>query len=151
VNADRIVRQDNGQYGYRSFQNNYHWAGTLETNPANMEPARAYWYANKSGTTRSLIIAGEADITAAGIPAVTIAAPTAPSTSRNTSYAWRDPRSRPRNQLNPVAQADGSIFSYNGSSWSGTLTTVTPGQAYWIINRNVTPTTLRARRSAAML
>jgi len=151
--ADRIVRQDNGQFGFRSSPS-CNWAGSLETNPANMEPGRSYWYRNSSGATRNLVLAGEADTTGVGIPTITIAAPSTPGLV-NTPYSWRDPRDLARDHLNllaqgftgggatssdkVLAQVGGASFVYLTPSnvWSGTLPGVSPGVAYWIQNKHV--------------
>lgn len=153
--ADRIVRQDNGQFGFRNSGAGCTWAGSLETNPANMEPGRAYWYKNNTGssTPRNLVLAGEADTTGVGIPSIAIPAPASGLT--NTPYSWRDPRDVARNRLNllantftggtattsdkVLAQVGGASFYYltATSQFGGTLLSVSPGVAYWIQNKHV--------------
>ncbi|HEY3295029.1 MAG TPA: hypothetical protein VGL38_06305 [bacterium] len=153
LTADRIVRQDVGRFAYRNSASSCTWAGQLETNPADMEPGRAYWYRNNSGAVRNLVLAGEADTTGIGIPTVTITAPTTQPLIP-TPYSWRDPRDVPRERLNllaqgftggtsltsdkVLAQVGGAAFTYNTSTnlWSGGLTVVSPGVAYWIQNKH---------------
>lgn len=154
--ADRILDQNTGQFAWRNSTLGCDWTGLLETqggDPGLMEPAKAYWYWNRSGAQRTLVLAGEADITGAGIPARTITAP-ASTLGLATPYSWRDPRELATSQLNLVqagllggtggtsdrvtAQVGGSFAYYNSTTnvWAGTLTTVTPGAAYWIINKH---------------
>jgi hypothetical protein len=151
--ADRIVRQDNGNFAYR-VSPGCTWTGSLETGAYYMEPGRAYWYRNGSGATRNLVLAGEADTTGAGIPGVLVQGPSSPGLL-NTAYSWRDPRDVNRARLNllaqgflggtattsdkVLAQVGGASFYYltNTSTWGGTLATVSPGVAYWIQNKHV--------------
>jgi len=148
--ADAIMRQDNGQFAWRNGTA-CTWSGTLETSgTALMMPGRAYWYRNKSGTARTLILAGEADTTATGIPQDTIRG------NSYCAYSWRDPRSLPVGQLNlrqagylcgnvvtsdhVIPQAGGSTLWCNatgGNAWGGP-TTVEPGKAYWIQSKHAT-------------
>lgn len=150
--ADRIVRQD-GEFAFR-LSPACNWSGALETNPADMEPGRAYWYRNNTGSNRNLVLAGEADTTAGGIPTFTIFAP-APNGTQSQPYSWRDPRDVAVNRLNLLAQGftGGSVstsdkvltqggagtFAYYNTTtnaWAGTLSSVTPGTAYWIQNKH---------------
>jgi len=156
--ADRIVRQGGGGYAYRA-STNCTWTGALETGGAAlMEPGRAYYYANKSGASRTLVLAGEADTTAIGIPGMAIAAPTTTAGSY-TPYSYRDPRQVNRDKLNLVGTvlhaqfwggALGSsdrLVEQGGSYclctdvippvWSGGLAYITPGKAYYILNKHV--------------
>ena len=150
VTADKITRQDNGHYAYRNSGSSCAWVNPLETN-SEMEPGRAYWYQNNTHANRNLVLAGEADTTAAGIPTVTIAA------NSNTPYSWRDPRELANNKLNLLAQgftggtvissdrvisqaSAGTSFYYRTSdgTWQG-LATVSPGTSYWVKNNHATP------------
>ena len=151
--GDRIVRQDIGQFAYRSSPT-CNWAGSLEVNSANMEAGRAYWYRNASGATRNLVLTGDAELTCAGIPGVVIAAPSSPGLT-NTAYSWRCPRAIPIARLNLLeqgfaggtatlsdkimAQQGGAsgVYLSDSQTWYGTLTEVYPGRAYWIQNKHV--------------
>lgn len=152
LTADRIVQQG-GSFAYR-LSPSCTWAGTLETGgTALMAPGWAYWYQNKTGTNRNFVLAGEADTSATGIPAIAIAGPAAPGGSFYTPYSWRDPRQVARDKLNLVQQGftggsftssdrvveQGGNFFYcstaNPPVWAGALASVTPGKAYWIQNK----------------
>jgi len=151
--ADRIVRQDNGQFSYRNSALGCAWRGSLEDN-AGMEPGRAYWYRNGTGATRTLVLAGEADTTCTGLSEMTISA-THTGAGTSTPVSWRCMRSIPRNHLNLLARGfvggvaqtsdrlltqvggQAAVFLTDTNTWSGTLTAVSPGQAYWIQNRHI--------------
>jgi hypothetical protein len=156
--ADRVIRQDNAQFAYRTGSA-CSWTGSLETaGPANMEPGRFYYFRMVNRATRDLVLAGEADITANGIPGVVIVAPVPPQTVANIPYSWRDPRELPRDQLNlrqdgfrggtatgsdrVLEPSTGKSFWFRTSdnTWQGTppsaLMTITPGRAYWIQNKH---------------
>jgi hypothetical protein len=156
TNSDNIVRQAGGASAYRLQSITCGWTGSLQTvSGGQMIPSHAYWYRNRSAVLRYLVLAGEADTTAAGIPSRTISAPTPPATSSNAPYSWRDPRAVARDKLNLLAQgftADSSASKSDqvaaqvgGSSfyrritdntWQGSLTALNPGSAYWIRNRH---------------
>jgi len=158
--ADNIVRQTGGISAYR-LATACGWTGSLQTGgtPAGsgqMIPGHAYWYRNRSGVLRYMVLAGEADTTAVGIPLRTITAPGATGASSvSTPYSWREPRAVARNQLNLLAQgftgdisastADAVAAQTGGTScyyrttdatWQGSMTALTPGWAYWIRNRH---------------
>jgi len=150
--ADRIWRQDGGAQAYRNSSVGCAWGGSLETG-AGMEAGRAFWYVNKSGALRDIVMAGEVDNTgdylsvacAAGVGDAGIFTP----------YAWRDSRSLDRSTLNLIAsgwaggtlptnsdqvwQQAGGTFYYdtNGPTFgfNGSLVTLEPGKAFWILNR----------------
>jgi hypothetical protein len=146
--ADRILRQDNGEFAIRNSASGCAWTQLLETNQ-NMIAGRAYWYQNRTGANRDLIIAGEADITTSS-NAVNVTAPAVNGQTVSTAYSWRDPRSRDRGDLQllaagftggtignsdrVLAQVGGNFFYRRTSdnTWQGTLTVVDPGFAYWI-------------------
>lgn len=148
LTADRILRQDNGQFAIRNSASACAWTQLLETNH-NMLPGRAYWYQNRTGANRDLIIAGEANITTT-YGTVTITAPAVNGQTVSTPYSWRDPRSRDRADLQllasgftggtistsdrVLAQVGGAFFYRRTSdnTWQGTQLTVEPGFAYWI-------------------
>jgi hypothetical protein len=159
--SDNIVRQAGGLVGWRNSSAGGAWTGSLQTGgtPAGsgqMIPGHAYWYRNRSGVLRYMVLAGEADTTAVGIPLRAIPAPGATGSGAiSTPYSWRDPRAVPRNQLNLLqqgftgdttsgtsdavaAQTGGSSCYYNTttSAWGGSMTALTPGWAYWIRNRH---------------
>lgn len=161
TNADNIVQQGTGSNAWRNSAASCAWTGSLQTSgTGQMRPGYAYWYRNRSGVLRYMVLAGEADTTAVGIPARTITAPTPPSTSISTPYSWREPRAAPRNQLNLLQagftgdtasnksdavahQQTGAFFYYivppstQPLGWGGSLTALDPGRAYWIRNRHV--------------
>lgn len=154
--SDAIVRQAGGVSAYRLASISCGWTGSLQTSAGGqMIPGHAYWYRNRSGVLRYLVLAGEADTTAVGIVTRTITAPTPPATSTSTAYSWRDPRAVPRNQLNlrqqgftgdissttsdqVAAQTGGTSCYYRttDNTWQGSLTALNPGSAYWIRNRH---------------
>jgi hypothetical protein len=147
--ADRLVRQDGGAFAYRlAPANNY--TGSLETG-ATMIPGRAYFYQNKTGANRTLVLAGDVD-NAGGYGTITI---TGGASTASTPISWRDSRNLAvATTVGPELIADGFtggtfttsdqiIAQIGGASarasaagvWSGTLTTLAPGQAYFIQNR----------------
>ncbi len=148
--ADRIVNQNTAQFAYRlAPANNY--TGTLET-AATMTPGKAYYYQNKTGANRTLVLAGDVD-NAGGYGTITItASPTLPSA---TPISWRDSRNLAvATTVGPQLVADGftggtfttsdlivhpsgsnARVSAAGTVWAGTLTTLVPGEAYTIQNR----------------
>jgi len=149
ANADRILRQDNGEFAIRNTTAGCGWTQLLQTNH-NMIPGRPYWYQNRTGANRDLIIAGEADITTT-YGSVTVTAPLVNGGLVSTAYSWRDPRSRDRGDLQLLAagftggnignsdrvlsQVGGTFFYRNtagAGSWGGTLAGVDPGLAYWL-------------------
>jgi len=157
TSADRIARQDGGLYAYRA-STACNWTQSLETGATNMDPGRAYWYVNKSGAARTLVLAGQVN-NSGNYTTVTCIAPTVANQSVFTPYSWRDSRDVPANQLNLLldgflggallssdriaAQTGGQFFWYRTSdgSWMiGTtpgIGTVTPGRSYWIQNRHL--------------
>jgi len=148
--ADAIVKQGSGASAKRVSTLSCAWSGTLESN-ADMGPGYAYYYQNRTGVARNLVLAGEADTTAAGVPDVPIVAGAG---NPSTPYSWKDPRDLLRNTLNllqegflgggattsdrVIAQVGGAYFAYltGTSSWTGTLASVVPGAAYYIQNRH---------------
>lgn len=149
--ADRILRQDTGAPAYR-LATSCSWSGTLETGAVNMDPGRAYWYINKSAVARTLVLAGQVNNGNYGV--VAIPAPAINGQTQNTAYSWRDARDVPNNQLNLLAngftggtistsdrvqaQTGGAFFWFRTSdnTWQGTLTVVSPGKSYWILNKH---------------
>jgi len=156
--SDNIVRQAGGLSAWRNSTAGNNWVGSLQTTGGTgaMIPAHAYWYRNRSGVLRYMVLAGEADTTATGIPVRTITAPLATgAASVSTPYSWRDPRAVARDKLNLLqdgflgdttssasdevaAQQGGTRFYYltGTSAWGGTLNNLDPGRAYWIRNRH---------------
>ncbi|MBU1984013.1 hypothetical protein KJ815_06355, partial [bacterium] len=107
LSADRVIRQDNGNFAYRTPVTAPVWTGSLETpGPLGaMEPARAYWYLNKTASARPIILAGQVDTSAGAnlglpdpIPTVTVTA------NGYTPISWRDSRVILRSKLGLVAQ-----------------------------------------------
>jgi hypothetical protein len=146
LTGDRILRQDNGQFAYRNSVTGCSWAGQLETN-CGMVPGRAYWYLNRTGVDRPNVVAGEVNNTGnyANIAMTELAF---------TAYSWRDSRDLDRDDLNlllagftggALLTSDRTIDQVNGNffwrrtsdnTWQGALTTVNPGRAYWVLNRD---------------
>ncbi len=151
--ADRILRQDNGDYGFRNNQAACAWGGGLETN-CSAVPGRAYWYQNKTGVDRPLVVAGEVNNSGnyANIAMTELGF---------TAYAWRDSRDLNIDDLNLVAagfvggpfsfgagQSDRVIDQNNGligwrtagGIWNNNdpaaLYTMVPGHAFWIQNKD---------------
>jgi len=143
--ADQIVRQDNANFAFR-MSPACTWTGSLQT-AGGMVPGRAYWYANRTGVARNFVLAGEVD-NAGNYATISI------TNNSYTAYSWRDSRSVNRDDLNLVmsgflggatptlsdqvaAQTGGAFFwRTSGGAWQGSLVTVEPGAAYWIVNRN---------------
>jgi hypothetical protein len=157
-NADRITVQGaTGGYAYRNTAASCGWAGSLETG-SGMIPSKAYyWNRGVVWEPRYLIVAGDADTTAVGIPSCVIPAPIISGGSASLQYSWRDPRVLPRDRLNllqneftggAVSVSDrvveqggaGRFFYYrtgaNPAEWSGSLDEVAPGKAYFIVNKH---------------
>jgi hypothetical protein len=144
--ADRIIRQDNGNPAYRSTTVGCGWTGALEGGL--MTAGRAYWYLNKTGADRPIVLAGQVDNS--GNYA------TIQMTEGNyTPYSWRDSRQVDRDDLNLLAagflggntsilsdqvlsQNTGLFFwrDTNPVQWDGSLLNLEPGHAYWVFNRN---------------
>lgn len=149
TSADRVVRQDGGNFAYRSNPAGA-WTGSLETG-ATMVPGRAYFYQNKTGANRVLVLAGDVD-NAGGYGTVSITGGVAVA---STPLSWRDSRNIViATQVGPqliadgftggtaltsdqvVAQIGGAAARVSaGGVWAGTLTQIAPGQAYFIQNR----------------
>lgn len=153
TSADRVVRQDGGSFAYRLAPGNL-YTGTLES-LQNMVPGRAYFYQNKTGVNRTLVLAGDvSNGDVYGPLTVTGGASTA-----STPMSWRESRNRlVATQVGPqlagavgtqfeggtfttsdalVAQIGGAAARLNAAetTWSGTLTQITPGSAYFIQNK----------------
>jgi len=161
--ADKIQRQDNGQTAFRYGPvTNCVWSGSLETaygTTGGMDPGRAYWYGNKTASLRTIVLAGEADTTAVGIPAITITAASSGTVGAYTPYSWRDPRAVGRSKLGLVTagflgstspelptagdeivrQGTGTTWRRHNGVWSGGSgvdTLLVPGKAYWVHNKH---------------
>jgi len=153
TSADRVVRQDGGNFAYRLAPAGT-YTGSLET-LATMVPGRAFFYQNKTGANRTLVLAGDVDNSGGyGVLTVTGGASTA-----STPMSWRESRNRLiATQVGPqlagavgtdfeggsfttsdqlVAQIGGAAARLNAAEtlWSGTLTQIAPGSAYFIQNR----------------
>ncbi|MFZ5432468.1 MAG: hypothetical protein ACOZB3_01720 [Calditrichota bacterium] len=153
--ADKIIRQDGGAFALRTTAGV--WTGTLQTGTSEMEPGRAYWYQNKSGAARVLVLAGQVD-TSAGADFPSLAAiPTVTMNPGFTPYSWRDSRQLALNLLglrtagfvgglpttsDKVIQQTGGQFAIMlaTGSWPATnsLQFITPGKSYWIQNKHAT-------------
>jgi hypothetical protein len=150
ITADRVLRQDNGDYSFRQSPSCI-WQLALENN-SEMEPGRAYQFRTTNQPNKSFVIAGEADTTAIGIPTVTINA------GAYVPYSWRDPRELAVSRLNLHAQGfTGAAFSTlsdkvvevggqglyawyksTDNTWQG-MATVIPGKSYYIASKHATP------------
>ncbi|RQV96741.1 hypothetical protein EH220_05310 [bacterium] len=158
ISADQILKQASGDYGYRTVAGD--WLGDLEVNES-MEPGRAYWYLNKSGAPRNLVLAGEVD-NAGNYGGVFMDDPPAvPANGQYaTPYSWRDSRNVILDSLDLLNQGftggdvvtsdkileQGTGLQANyltatpGWDYGGAGTpfmTITPSRAYWILNRHV--------------
>jgi hypothetical protein len=154
ADADRIVRQDNGEFAYRG--NGCAWTQLLQSNH-NMIPGRAYWYMNRSGVNRQLVIAGKADISTT-YSTVAMTPPPVNGGLVSTAYSWREPRYRPMTELQLIAsgftggtvassdrilsQCVGQYAWYrtNDGAWQGSLPTPTDPcgcSCYWIQSRHI--------------
>jgi hypothetical protein len=153
TNADNIVRQSGGVYAWRNSNWSCNWTGSLQTGTGQMIPGHAYWYRNRSTRLRYMVLAGEADTTAALVPSRVITA------NVSVPYSWKDPRAVARDKLNllqdgftgdttasksdAVAAQQGGTYCYyivppssQTLGWGGGLTALDPGRAYWIRNRH---------------
>jgi hypothetical protein len=149
LNSDRVVRTDVGRYAYR-LQPSCTWTNSLEINPADMEPGHGYQIRTTNQPPKTFVLAGEADTTAIGIPAVTINGGS--PTPSYAGYSWRDPRELTVNRLNLLASGftggtiqtsdrivGGSLYAYyrtSDNTWQGTLPTITPGKSYYIVSKH---------------
>jgi len=152
---DRIIRSD-GKTGQRQGTG-CPWVGALETDAASMAPGYAYQVRTNAQTAKVFILAGEADTTAVGIPVRSVPGGTV-SAPGYCQYSWRDPRDVDVSKLNLMAQGflggananasdrvsdpAGPYVWYKttapiGWTYSG-MTTVTPGKAYYIVNKHAT-------------
>jgi hypothetical protein len=150
IAADLIVQQG-GDFSWRSGAV---WFGNLESG-ALMTPGKAYWYVNRTGSPRDIVLAGEVDnVTAFG--GAFIDDPPLPTSDFNVPYSWRDSREILVPDLGlledgflgaPVAAVfsdklveQGGSFAYYSSTtltWNTTgLLHITPGKAYWIVNKH---------------
>jgi hypothetical protein len=153
-NADLVWRQDNGNTGRRATPT-CTWSGSLESGAGGAIPGRAYWYVNKSGAARDIVVAGQVD-NAGGYGTTPCAeAGSPPPAATFTAYSWRDSRSLPRDNvglrtqhfrggatpnLSDLVWEQSSGFTCNWHTtgtpgWGGSLLTFEPGKAYWIVNR----------------
>lgn len=153
TSADRIVRQDGGATSYRLAPAGT-WTGTLESGAA-MVPGRAYFYQNKTGLNRFIVLAGDVQNNNDYGIATPLSVTGNPTTAENVSLSWRDSRNVPVStavgpQLvaqgfmggsfttsdNIVDQAGGSArVDAAGLVWAGSLTQLVPGHAFYILNR----------------
>lgn len=157
LHAEKIVRQGGGTGGGDIGWENLSgvWQSNLENN-STMEPGRAYFYVNKHAAN-TLVLAGEVANTPID-SSVFINAPATPG-SAFTALSWRNSRSDAVNTLNLIGtpgtrmiggltstasdrlveQGTGTIGWINlANVWSATgLQFITPGRAYWIINKHV--------------
>ena len=153
IDSDKIVKQGGGQ----AFRDNRGaeiiWTDVLEDNEE-MFPGDAYWYVNKTGVARDLVLAGEVD-NAGSYGTKTITAPTSTSNFA-TPYSWRDSRNVPVDSLglveqgftgdaialnsDKVVQQGGSGLQLNyitGTGWDYGFASLDPALAYWIVNKHV--------------
>jgi hypothetical protein len=153
ITADKIIRQD-GVQAYRDNTGPIVWTGALEDD-ADMLPGYAYWYVNKTGAARDIVLAGEV-VNEGSYAAITITDPPAapPGLNFATSYSWRDSRNVPLEELGLltagfaggdlitsdklVEQVGGGIVNYDIGipGWVGGFTETVPGRAYWLVNKH---------------
>jgi len=156
TSADAIVRQG-GDFAYRDNGTGL-WAGGLEDD-AGMIPFEAYWYANKSGAARTLVLAGEVD-NAGNYGNKLISAPTTSGGAASVSYSFRDSRNVPVELLALVeagftggttAITSDALVEQGGyqlaylvppGEWDfggegEPFHYITPGKAYWIVNKHM--------------
>lgn len=151
--ADRLNRQDNGQFAYRNDDGV--WSGNLEYDSTAIA-GRAFTFINKSGNDQYIYLLGEVN-NSGGYGTLTVIAPTPPNTYALTHLSWRDSRAISVADLHLLedgfiggtsitsdrllSQTEGSYayFNTNTDLWTGLLTSVLPGKAYSILNRHSTP------------
>ncbi len=147
VTANRMLRQDNGQFAYRYIGADCAWTNQLETN-CGAVPGRCFWWQGLGGED-TVYVYGECD--ASG----NYANITMPE-GAFSAYSWRDPRMLSRDRLNLLAsgftggtlitsdrvisQSNGAFFYYDTAlqAFGGYLEQVNPGRAYWIQNKDHT-------------
>jgi hypothetical protein len=140
----------------------YYWSGGLQTD-STMVPGRAYYYQNKSGSNRDIVLAGEVN-NSGGYGVAAIPAPVDSPGVAFYSYSWRDSRNVPRedlglddqgftggsptssDKLSEQGTGDYTVMTGGGPpfwlppyNWSGGLEHITPGRAYYIQNRYHVP------------
>jgi hypothetical protein len=171
--ADQILRQG-GDYAFRDQGAGNAWTGGLEDN-SGMIPFEAYWYSNKSGAFRNLVLAGEVD-NAGNYGAKVIPAPLTATGAATVTYSFRDSRNVPVELLglleagftggtntssDALVEQGGNQLSYLDppGEWDfggpGTpMQYIVPGRAYWLVNKHmghpwsynyIGPTSLPAR------
>jgi hypothetical protein len=151
LNADRILRPDNGNAAYRPTWLSCAYTGALQTDAIwnrRMIPGRVFYYQNRTEVTRYLVLAGQIDTSGVYAPspeAVTLLS------GAFSEYSWRDSRSLPRIRLNLIStglthfrvvvqDGSGNNFWYWNGQWQGIMSGVDPAQAYWIQNLGATAT-----------
>jgi len=164
--ADKILRSD-GKSGQRTGTG-CPWIGTLETDANSMAPGYSYQVRTYAQAAKVYILAGEADTTAIGIPARLVPAGT-PAVPGYCQYSWREPRDVDVSKLNLMAQgflggananqSDRVADPAGGYVWYRTtapigwtyssMTTITPGKGYYILNRHSTAYNYTYNASAA--
>ena len=159
VDSDKIVQQA-GNQAWRDAGNGNQWTDLLEDN-GEMIPGEAYWYVNKTGAIRDLVLAGEVDNTG-NYGTTTMTAPPAAGGNYATPYSWRDSRNAPLDSLgltdqgftgDPAAIPSDKVVQQGGSGlqanyiedpssppdpadhWEGFLD-LDPGLGYWIVNKH---------------
>jgi hypothetical protein len=155
LNADRILRPDNGFAAFRLTSLGCGYTGALETDATwnnRMIPGRNYYYQNRTEAVRFLVLAGQVKNDALYAPS-----PEAQTMTQGAfnEYSWRDSRSVNRDDLNLLASGfnggtsalnsdrvviqDGSGNNFwrrtSDNTWQGVIVTVEPGSAYWNHNR----------------
>jgi hypothetical protein len=154
--AEKIVSQGGSTGFYRTGSGWTGWSGTLESG-STLLPGFAYWFVTHEGTARSIIVAGHVDNSGNyGTRSITAPAAGPGFPSASTAYSWRDSRNVNRANLNlledgfiggsssinsdRVVEQGGGNFHYVTTSgspfWTGSLTAINPGKAYWILNRH---------------
>lgn len=147
VVADKVVRQDNSELAWIYYNACDWWYGSLQWNHS-MKPGRAYWIQNKTASNRDIVLAGEVD-NSGHYDTLTVLE----GSSAYTALSWRNSMTLNRDHLNLVANGfrggtmsssdqvllqNGGRFMWQRASdntWQGSLTTIEPGKAYWILNR----------------
>ncbi|MCC6476841.1 hypothetical protein IT157_07260 [bacterium] len=153
--ADRVINMTNFHTAWRNSSNV--WAGTLETTPG-MDRGKGFYYSNRvSRPTRSIIICGEVDHSGAGFSYSLLIPDPTPGPYVVRPFSWPEARVLPVSQLELLTDGflgganasdsdllvcmgpvDNGKFAWydNVNGWTGTLTHVTPGQVYYIVNQH---------------
>jgi hypothetical protein len=121
-----------------------------------MTPGHAYYYQNKTGAARFIVLAGDVQNNNSYGLVDILTVPGNSLTAENKALSWRDSRNIPiATAVGPQLVAQGFMggnfstsdlvvdqvvggsarVTADGLTWGGTMTQLVPGHAYYILNR----------------